>query len=127
MTAAGSLHTTVDNSNANGAAAASASTPVTPANNPVGSAAWAATQVSVGSSATSILAARTGVSGTGRICATIENTSTTAVWLGGSGVTTSTGMLLPGILGASDTICTTAAIYGIVATGSETVSAQETY
>lgn len=110
-----------------GAAAVSASNPVTPSNPPVGGANLGTVQVSVASTATQILAARTGVAGTGRICATIENTSTTAVYLGGSSVTTSNGMLLPGIVGASDTICTTAAIYGIVATGTETVSAQEVY
>lgn len=117
----------VTNTNANGAAAASASSPVTPANQPVGAATFAATQVSVANTATSILAARTGVSGTGRVSATITNTTTTAIYLGGSGVTTSTGQLLPGIIGASVTVNTTAAIYGIVASGTATVTALETY
>lgn len=127
MTAAGSLHTTVDNTNANGAAAASASSPVTPANQPIGAANFAATQVSVTSSATSIVAQRTGVSGTGRVSVTITNTTTTALYLGGSGVTTSTGTLLPGIVGASVTINTTAAVYGISSGSSATVTAFETY
>jgi len=92
-----------------------------------GSAAFAATQVSCASTATSFLSARTGASGTARISATIENTGTTAVYVGASGVTTSTGMLLPGIVGASLTINTTAALYCIVATGTETVTVLETY
>jgi hypothetical protein len=126
-TAAGSLHTTVDNVNTNGPAAASAASPVTPSNQPVGAAAFAATQVALSSTATSIVAARTGVAGTGRVSVTITNTTTTAIYLGGSGVTTSTGTLLPGIVGASVTLNTTAAVYGIVATGTPTVTALETY
>ena len=93
----------------------------------VGTAAFAATQVSVANTATSILAARTGDVGTGRACATITNTSTVAVYIGASGVTTSTGAYLAGVAGASITICTQAALYGIVATGTETVSVVETY
>ncbi len=93
----------------------------------VGTAAFAATQVSVGSTATSILSARTGAPGTGRASATITNTTTTAIFIGGSGVTTSTGTLLPGIVGASITINTTAAIFGIVATGTATVTSFETF
>ena len=96
-------------------------------NTPVGTAAFAATQVSVAATATSILAARTGAPGTGRASATITNTTTTAIFIGGSGVTTSTGTLLPGIVGASITINTTAAIFGIVATGTATVTALESF
>lgn len=94
---------------------------------PVGGANFANTQVSVASTATQIVAARTGVSGTGRISATVCNTSTVAVYLGGSGVTTSTGQYLAGVAGACATFQTTAAIYGIVATGTETVGATEVY
>jgi len=46
---------------------------------------------------------------------------------GGGGVTTGTGQLLPGVKGASLTIPTTAAIYGVVATGTQTVCALETF
>ena len=92
-----------------------------------GAAAIAPAQVSVTSAATSIAAARTGVPGTGRVSVTITNTTTTAIYIGGSGVTTSTGALLPGIVGASLTLNTTAAVYGIVATGSATVTEIETY
>jgi hypothetical protein len=117
----------VTNTNANGPAAASAASPVTPSNQPVGAAAFATAQVSCGSTATSLVSARTGVSGTGRVSVTATNTTTTAVYIGASGVTTSTGALLPGIVGASLTLNTTAQLYCIVATGSATVSEIETY
>ena len=64
---------------------------------------------------------------TGRGAITIINTGPIAVYIGPSGVTTSTGTLLPGIAGASITIPTTAAVYGIVSSGSQTVSVLETY
>ena len=93
----------------------------------VGAANFTPGQVSVGATSTLIAAARTGVSGTGRVAITVVNAGTTPVYLGGSGVTTSTGALLPGVLGATVTINTTAAIYGIVTTGSEAVTEFETY
>jgi len=93
----------------------------------VGAAAFAATQVSVGNTATLILAARTGAPGTGRLAATVTNIGTIDVYVGGGGVTTGTGQLLPGVKGASLTIPTTAAIYGVVATGTQTVCALETF
>lgn len=93
----------------------------------VGTAAFAATQVSVANTATLLAAARTGAPGTGRVDITIENFGTTDVFLGGSGVTTSTGMKLVGSPGAAITIPTTAAVYGIVATSTQTVSVLETY
>lgn len=117
----------VNNTNANGAATPANSSPVTPSNQPVGAANFAPAQVSVGSTATLIAAARTGVSGTGRVSITITNTTTTAIYLGGSGVTTGTGQYLAGVVGASATFNTTAAIYGIVATGSAAVAESETY
>ena len=58
---------------------------------------------------------------------TIENSGTTAVYLGGSGVTTATGVLLPGVLGASITLQTTAAIYCIVASSTQAVTGYELY
>ncbi|MGA8172331.1 MAG: hypothetical protein WB816_16075, partial [Methylocystis sp.] len=42
-------------------------------NNPPGSAAFAASQASIGTAATQIVAARAGVAGTGRIAATLYN------------------------------------------------------
>jgi hypothetical protein len=94
---------------------------------PVGAANFAPNQVSIGTTATQIAAARTGVSGTGRVSITILNTSTTPVFIGGSGVTASTGILLAGAIGASITINTTAAVFGIVSAGTATVSEWETF
>lgn len=81
---------------------------------------FTATQVSVTSSPTLLSAlnnARTRI--------TITNTAATAVYLGGSGVATTTGALLAGIIGYPALYRTTAAIYGIVATGSVTVTVFE--
>jgi hypothetical protein len=95
-------------------------------NKPVGAASIATAQVaSVTSAATSILAARTGAVGTGRISATIYNNGTVTVFIGTSGVTTSTG--IPLIAGAALTLDTTAAIYGIVSSTAGSVSAVETF
>lgn len=52
----------------------------------------------------------------------ITNHGTTAVYYGAAGVTTLTGALLPGVVGASITIPTLAAIYGITAAGNAVVS-----
>jgi hypothetical protein len=96
---------------------------------PMGAASLATGQVSVGTTVggTLIAAARTGVPGTGRASVTIVNTTTTAIYLGNTGVTTTTGQLLPGVVGASITLNTTAAIYGIVAASTATVTFSETY
>ena len=119
----------VTNANANGAAAPASASPVTPSNQPVGGGTIVTNQVSVGTTVggTQIIAARTGVAGTGRISATVCNTSTTDVWVGASGLTTATGQLLVGIKGACITLNTTAAIFGIVGAGTETVSFSETF
>jgi hypothetical protein len=74
-------------------------------------------QVSVGASATSIIAANAN-----RIKLTIYNTGTTAVYVGNSAVTATTGSLLPGIVGYPVIIRCSAAIYGITSSGSQTVT-----
>lgn len=94
---------------------------------PVGAANFAVGQISCTSTATQIVAARTGAPGTGRVALTIENTGTTPVYVGGSGVTTATGMLLPGITGASITLNLQPAFYCITASTSQTISYVETY
>lgn len=58
----------------------------------------------------------------GRLSVTIVNNSTVDVFLGGPGVTISNGLLLVGTKGASITLNTSAAVYGIVATSTESVS-----
>ncbi len=82
----------------------------------------ATAQASVGTTATPIVPVRTG-----RAAVTIENHGTTPVYIGASGVTATTGILLPGTVGASITIPTQAAVYGIVASGTQVVGALETY
>ena len=94
-------------------------------NKPVGSAAIAASQASIGTAATQIVAARLGAAGTGRISVTLENTGAATVYFGASGVTTTTGMPLPA--GAAASIDTQAAIYGIAASGTQTIGVLETF
>lgn len=96
-------------------------------NTQIGVANFVPAQVSVGATATLIVAARTGAAGIGRKTVCVTNTGSMVVYLGGSGVTTSTGDYLAGVAGAGKCFDTQAAIYGIVGTGSETVSETETY
>jgi hypothetical protein len=79
-------------------------------------------QVTVVTTATLVAASRSG-----RQTVTIENTGTTAFYVGGAGVTAATGFLVPGVLGASLTLSVTGAIYAITASGSAAVSEYETY
>ena len=83
---------------------------------------FAPTQVTVGTTAVLIVAARTG-----RATLTIENTGTTPIYVGGAGVTTSTGFPIPGAAGASLTLAYTGALYGISASGTAVVGEYETY
>jgi hypothetical protein len=76
----------------------------------------------VATTATLIVAQRSG-----RDTVVVENTGTTAVYLGNSGVTVNNGLLLPGVLGASVAIETTDAVYGIVASGTQVVCAVENF
>lgn len=89
---------------------------------PIGSSAVATAQVGVAASSTLVAAARLG-----RNAVTVQNLGTTAVYLGPSGVTTATGLLLPGSVGASVTIPTSAAVYGVAATGTQSVAVLETF
>ena len=80
-------------------------------------------QVSVAATATQIVAARAG-----RGSVTIQNTTTTPVYIGSTNaVTTTTGILLPGTVGATITLPYSGAVYGIVGTGSATVTEYELY
>ena len=87
-----------------------------------GAANFATNQVSVTSAATAIVAARAT-----RRAVLIINHGTTDVYIGGATVTTATGILLAGSEGASISIPTTAAVYGIVASGTQAVSYIEVY
>ena len=76
-------------------------------------------------SATLIVAARTGAAGTGRVSVTLYNSGSTTLFYGVSGVTTSTGTRL--LAGGSRTIYTTAAIYGVPASGTSTLDYDEVF
>lgn len=58
---------------------------------------------------------------------TIVNMGTTAVYLGTGTVSTANGFLLPGVVGAAVTFNVTAAVKGIVASGSQAVGVLEEY
>ena len=64
---------------------------------------------------------------TGRRTVTIENTGTTPVYLGGSGITASNGFLLPGVAGVSLTISFSGALYAVTASGTAAVTFYELY
>lgn len=84
---------------------------------PLGSPDVATNQVTVADTATLIRAAdprRRGL--------LIVNHGTTAVFVGDSTVTTTTGLLLAGVVGASVSVPTKGAVYGVVASGSQVVS-----
>lgn len=83
---------------------------------------FATGQSTLGTTAVQVAAARTG-----RRSITIVNHSTTDVYIGGSGVTATTGTLLLGTKGASITLESTGAIYGITTAGTPTVSFMEEY
>lgn len=109
-----------------GALPAFASTPaVTPANHAVGSANVATAQISLGTTPAQIVAARPGGVGIGRIAATILNSGSTTVYLGGSSVTVSTGV--PLAPGASLSLNTIAAVFGVASSAGQTVGVVETY
>lgn len=83
---------------------------------------FATSQATVATTATLIVAQRSG-----RDTVVVENTGTTAVYLGNSAVTVNNGLLLPGVLGASVAIETTDPVYGIVASGTQVVCAVENF
>ena len=85
---------------------------------PAGGATLSTGQVSVGTAATQIIGANTN-----RYEVVITNPSTVTVYVGGSGVSTTTGHAIPA--GGSITLKSTAAIYGVVATATQTVTYAE--
>ena len=75
-------------------------------------------QVSVAATATQIVAQNRG-----RHAVVITNLGTVAIYLGNSSaVTTSTGQLLPGVLGASISIPTAGPVWGISSGSAQSVS-----
>jgi hypothetical protein len=99
------------------------------AQTPAGGANVVTGQVSVGTGATQIVAARTGGYGVARISVTIVNgNQAVALCVGPAGVTAATGLCLPAVAGASVTLNTTAPVFGIWSDGStHNVSYAETF
>lgn len=79
-------------------------------------------QVSVTTTSATVVASRAG-----RRSLLIVNHGTTDVYLGTGTVTTSNGLLLKGTAGASVSIPTSAAVNGVVASGTQTVSYLEVF
>ncbi len=91
----------------------------------VGAAAIATAQSAPGTTATQLVAARTGAPGTGRVAATIFNVGSVTIYLGGPGVTPTTGV--PVAAGAALTLNTTAALFGVTASGTGAAAALEAF
>ncbi len=97
-------------------------------NQSVGAASGTTGQVTITGSATQIVAARTGVPGTGRLAVIITNTGATDVYIGfTAGVTIATGDLLAGTKGAFVSIPYDGAVWGITGGSSQTVTYMEVY
>lgn len=92
------------------------------ANAGAGAGTIATSQVSVTTGNVSVVAARSG-----RASVTIMNLGTVDVYLGVTDVTTSTGILLLGVKGASIAIPTSAAVFGTVASGTQAVAVLESF
>lgn len=78
---------------------------------------FTAGQVSITTTATLIAAANNS-----RMRLLVTNLGTTTLYIGGSGVTSTTGHVLQGIAGYPMALRTTAAVYGITASGSQSIS-----
>lgn len=80
-------------------------------------------QVSIATSNTVAVVARTG-----RRSVTITNiTGTQPIYCSGTTATTANGQYIPAVVGANFTVATTAAINCIASTGAQTISVAETY
>lgn len=84
--------------------------------------AFAASQVTVATTATLISASRPGGDSV-----TIQNLGTTAVYIGAANVTTANGFPIPGVAGSSLTFPATTDVYGIVASGTQAVAVLSTF
>ena len=91
----------------------------------VGAGGIATNVVSVSTTPTLVVAARTGPPGTGRVAVTLLNVSGVAISYGNIGTATSTWAILDP--GAKIVLKTTAAIYGIASAGTAKISETEIY
>lgn len=89
---------------------------------PVGGSSINTNQITVGATATLIVAARAG-----RQSVSITTTAATVLYIGASGVTTTTGHYIAASAGATITVNTAAAVYGVVASGTLVVTFLENY
>jgi len=87
-----------------------------------GSSTLTTAQISVATTSTQVVAARAN-----RGSVKITNLGTTDVFIGNTGVTTTTGDLLPGTKGASITVPTNAAVFAVASGAAQTVSVMEVY
>ena len=93
----------------------------------IGATNFATTQASVGTTAVQIVSARTGGIGVGRVSLIITNSGTVAIVCGPtSGVTTSTGAVIPAGT-TTPPLQTTSAVYCISGLAAQAASAWETY
>lgn len=58
---------------------------------------------------------------------TVINSGTTPIYLGAANVTAATGVMLPGVAGASITIAFTGDLYAVTASGTQAVTGYEVY
>jgi len=79
-------------------------------------------QVAVAATPTLLAAARTQ-----RQAVTVINSGTTPLYLGGAGVTAATGVMLPGVAGASITLAFTGDLYAVTASGTQAVTGYEVF
>jgi hypothetical protein len=82
----------------------------------------ATNQVTIGTTATQVVPVRSG-----RSAVKITNLGTVDIFCGAAGVTTTTGDLLAGVKGGALTIPSGAAVFCVVATGTQAISFMETY
>lgn len=92
--------------------------------NPTGTGTIFTNQVSVGTGNTSIVAARGGSAGTGRVAITLINMGTAIVYIGNTGLTVGNGMPLPP--NSAITLEYQGAVFGISGTAAQTVGYIET-
>ncbi len=79
-------------------------------------------QASVTTTPTALALARTQ-----RQFVTVINSGTTPIYLGAANVTAATGVMLPGVAGASITIAFTGDLYAVTASGTQAVTGYEVY
>lgn len=92
----------------------------------LGAVAWSTPgAINLGTASTQLAAARSGVSGTGRVQIIISNQGTDTIYIGPGAVSSATGF--PIAAGTSVTLPTQGAVFGIAATGTQAVGVLELF